>query len=753
MAATHTAFPTTTQSNWNGIVGKILLKAEPQLYISDVQLFPDIKKKEVVAKISLKNLTNASSKAQLKILVTSGHAKAAKLKPLTKIQTINKDSSAISIVYPMGNNPLLWDEFNPNLYNMKVTLEHNDIADEKDIAFGMRSFTSTGSQLLINGRPVFLRGTLECAVFPITGYPATDASYWKNIYAVCKSYGLNHVRFHSWCPPEIAFDMADSAGIYLQVESSSWANQGATIGDGKPLDQFIYQESDRMLKAYGNHPSFCMMTYGNEPAGKNQKSYLAGLVEYLKKKDTRHLYTSAAGWPVIDENDFNNTPNPRIQAWGEGLKSIINSKPPNTNYDWGTIISKWKQPTVSHEIGQWCVYPDFKESAQYTGVLKARNFDIYKEILTDNGMIALADSFLLASGKLQALCYKADIEAALRTKNFDGFQLLGLGDFPGQGTALVGVVNAFWKDKGYISGKEYSRFCSAAVPLARFSKMIYTNNEDLIVPVEIANFLDHPLQNVTPKWTIKNTSGKTLFSGHLASTTIPIGNGHQLGPIQQSLSNVQNPSKLLLTIQVAGHENAWDFFVYPAKNPAVNKDIFVTQQLDAVTINKLNNGEKVLLTLKKGTVKKEAGGDVAIGFSTIFWNTAWTRSQPPTTMGVLCNPDHPAFRYFPTDYHSNWQWWDAMSHSNAIILDSVSQNIKPILRVIDDWVTARPLGLLFECNVGKGKLLVSAIDLLSDENNRTEARQLLYSLKKYMQTSEFDPAVNIDASKIKNILN
>ena len=91
----------------------------------------------------------------------------------------------------------------------------------------------------------------------------------------------------------------------------------------------------------------------------------------------------------------------------------------------------------------------------------------------------MADSFLLASGKLQALCYKADIEAALRTKNFAGFQLLDLHDFPGQGSAIVGVLNPFWESKGYVTPQEYSEFCNSVVPLARMSKFVFNSGDTL----------------------------------------------------------------------------------------------------------------------------------------------------------------------------------------------------------------------------------------------------------------------------------
>ena len=738
-----------TQTNWNGMVGKLLLTAKPTIYIDDVRLFPDISKKEVVAVITYKNDGGTPAKAQIQLLATRGSKGAEKLQPVSKEQTIEGDSGTITITYPMGNQLSLWDEFNPHLYNMHVSVQSNELSDEKDIAFGMRNFSSQGTQFTINGKLTILRGTLECAVTPLTGYPSTEAAFWKHVFAVCKSYGLNHVRFHSWCPPEAAFDAADSAGFYLQIECSSWANQGATIGDGKPLDQFIYNESNRIIKAFGNHPSFCMMVYGNEPAGKNMTEYLTQFVEYWKQKDARHVYSTGAGWPIIKESDYNSTPDPRIQAWGDGLKSIINNKPPQAAYDWKDIIAKWQHPTVSHEIGQWCVYPDFKEISKYTGVLKAKNFEIFRDMLNAHGMGKLADSFLLASGRLQTLCYKADIEAALRTPGFGGFQLLGLNDFPGQGTALVGVVNVFWGNKGYVTGKEYSRFCNSVVPLVRLPKMVYQNNETLSAPVEIANFGASPLQNVTPSWKITDDKGKVLFEGKLDNTTVPLGNAISLGTIQQSLAGISKPSMLQLTVAVNNYENDWTIFVYPSSQPAVTNNIYVTQQLDAKAESILNNGGNVLLTFKKGTVDSSKGGSVPVGFSSIFWNTAWTHGQPPHTLGILCNPDHPALQYFPTKYYTDYQWWDAMSHSNTIILDSVAKGLQPIVRVIDDWVTARPLGLLFECKVGKGKLLVSGIDLLTDADSRPEAKQLLYSLQKYMSGNAFHPAAQVSLDNIK----
>ena len=743
-----------TQTNWNGIAGEIKLIAQPRTSITDVRLFPDVKSKTVKALITIINTGKSGRKATLMISAKSKNPEGTGLPPLKKEIKLAAGTKEYDIVYPMGHDVLLWDEFNPNLYVMNTELMTVDGICSKETQFGMRSFRVAGTRFEVNGRPVFLRGTLECAAFPETGYPATDKKEWTRILKTIKEHGLNHVRFHSWCPPEAAFIAADELGIYLQVECSSWANQGSSIGDGKPIDEWLYKEGEAIVRNFGNHPSFCMMAYGNEPAGNQQSKYLTAFLEYWRSKDNRRVYTGAAGWPLIEENEFHDNASPRIQGWGAGLKSIINAKPPQTTYDWRNKISEWHKPFVSHEIGQWCVYPDFKEIKEYTGVLRAKNFEIFQTSLDENQMGALADSFLLASGKLQALCYKADIEAALRTPGFAGFQLLGLSDFPGQGTALVGILNVFWKEKGYISPDEFKHFCNTTVPLARMSKRIFTNDEKFIAGIEVSSFEKEPLQNVKTDWKIVDKDGNEMWSGTLPQTNLETNNCQELGTISVPLSKIHKAGKFTLKVSVGDFTNKWDFWVYPENKPDVSgQNIKVVQKLDKKTTDFLLAGGRVILTPVKGSLKDEFGGDIGIGFSSIFWNTAWTGGQKPHTLGILCDPRHPALAGFPTEYHSNWQWWDAMSHSNAIVMDSFDPALKPIVRVIDDWFKNHRLALIFEVKAGKGKLIVSGVDLLTNKESRPEAEQLLYSLKKYAASGKFNPQISLPVDKIKEMFN
>jgi hypothetical protein len=740
-----------TQTNWNGMVGQLYLEERPVLNISNIQVFPDIQNKKIAVKVKILNPTGKASSVKLNLAVSE-----TSIKESSDFE-LNKGENILEMNLSMGAGVKLWNEFHPNLYKLTTVLTDptSGTTDTCRTTFGMREFKAVGKQIKINGQPTFLRGTLECAIFPKTGYPATDITEWLRIFNVARAHGLNHVRFHSWCPPEAAFDAADQTGFYLQVECSSWANQSTTLGDGKPFDKYLYEESQRMVETYGNHPSFCMMPYGNEPGGKNQVPFLTEFVTFWKNKDSRRIYTSGAGWPNLPVNDYLSDSNPRIQHWGEGLGSIINAKAPSTDFDWSDYTNKFTQPMVSHEIGQWCVYPNFKEIAKYDGVVRAKNFEIFQETLKEHGMAQLADSFLLASGKLQALCYKADIEAALRTKDFGGFQLLDLHDFPGQGTALVGVLDAFWDEKGYISPFEYKRFCNSTVPLARLKKCIFNNNETFEAVVEVAHYGEKPIVACTPEWKITDQSGKTIQSGKLPQTDVALGNGIQLGKISVQLASIIAPEKLTLEVSVSSFSNSWKFWVYPAKKEAISGEekVRVVQKLDAQTAQFLKNGGLVLLNLKKGTLAKEMGGDIKIGFSSIFWNTAWTSGQAPHTLGILCNPNHPALADFPTEYHSNYQWWDAMSHSGAINLSSFPAGIKPIVRVIDDWFTNRPLALVFEAKVGKGKILISGIDLTQNMAKRPEAQQLLYSLKKYMVSEKFNPGTDLTIDKIVKLYN
>ncbi len=718
-----------TQGNWNGLVGYLSLRATPPVWIDDLQVYPRVASRTVLVKGTIGNLTGAGGHGPI-LFQLNGNAAG------TIDVSWSEQGGSFSGEIPLGETAPLWDEFHPALQQLTACL--GDSACR--VAFGLRQISTDGTQFTLNGQKIFFRGTLDCCIYPKTGHPPTDVESWKRVIRMAKSYGLNLIRFHSWCPPEAAFEAADELGFYYQVEIASWANQSTTLGDGKPVDAWLYREAERILKAYGNHPSFMLMPYGNEPGGKKAGAWLAQWVTHWRAADSRRLYTSGSGWPQLPENQFHVTPDPRIQAWGDGLNSRINAKAPETTTDYRDYISQRSVPVISHEIGQWCVYPNFKEIPKYTGYLKPKNFEIFRDRLQANGLGALAQKFLLASGRLQALCYKEDIESALRTPGMGGFELLDLHDFPGQGTALVGVLDPFWEEKGYITAKEYSRFCNATVPLARLSKRVFRTDETLTAQIEVAHFGAHPLPAAVTRWKLVKDNGRLAAAGELAPLDVPIGNGTRLGDVKLDLQTVEAPAHYKLVVGLKGTEceNDWGLWVYPAKTAKAAADILVTNQFDQVARDRLRNGGIVLLTIPGDQVRNLDSAPVKLGFSSIFWNTAWTGRQAPTTLGILCDPKHPALAEFPTEFCSDWQWWYLLHRAGALRLDLLPRGVNPVVRVIDDWVTARPLGLIAEGKVGAGKIIVCGFDLIRGADDPV-SQQMRRSLLDYAASDRFAP--------------
>ena len=737
-----------TQTNWNGVVGRLELQATDPVWVDDVQVYPNLAHKSARLVVTLGNVSGASAKGHLTFEASSTNADAAHSSPPVTVPfEAGETRHSVELEYPLGDDVLPWSEFSPALYTLRVTLrargEDTHFHDEHGVSFGMRDFAERGTQFTLNDQPVFLRGTLECCIFPRTGYPPTEGEAWQRIMSVAKAHGLNHLRFHSWCPPEAAFAAADAAGMFLQVEGPFWAE----FGSDSQVDAFAYTEGDHILKTYGNHPSFCLMAVSNEPSGERKEVFFAEILKHWREQDPRRLYTAGAGWPIIPENDYHCTPLPRSYQWGEGLEGRFNAVPFSTEVDYQDFVDQYDVPVVSHEIGQWTAFPDFKQLDKYTGVLKPYNLEHSRTSLTANGLAEQAEAFLMASGKLQTLLYKEEIEAALRTPGFGGFQLLDLHDFPGQGTALVGVLDAFWDGKGYVTPGEFRAFCSETVPLMRTNKVVWQNHETLEAAFEIAHFGPEVMEDAVLEWSLEDTEDRILAADKLTGLLILYGSGIPLGSIRFSLADFAAPGKLTLRAKVKGtlYHNAWSLWLYP-RHLAMPDGVHRSDRLDETSLSVLQQGGSVLLTPRPETVTN----DIPLGFTTPFWNTRWTDGQPPHTMGILCDPAHPALRDFPTEFHSDWQWWEILHGAKCLVLDDLS-HVAPIIQVIDDWVTNRKLALAFEVKMGKGRLLICSADLSTNLNERPVARQLLYSFLTYLGGETFEPAAELEPSSLKTL--
>lgn len=729
------AYTDGTQIMWNGILGKMELQARPAARIADLQTWPD--KKNRILRITI-TLINEGPVSAGSLLLQTGKLK--KSLPLQLQEGENKVEAEI----PVPEGFAEWDEFRPVLHTLTADLKTPASADRRLLRFGWREITNHNAHLQVNGKRMFLRGTLECAIFPLTGHPPMDRKGWAKVFNSAKAYGLNHLRFHSWCPPEAAFAVADSMGFYLQAELPFW-NKNA--GKDSAMNAWLALEAEHISREYGHHPSFCFWSMGNELEG--DFNWLEQMVAKLKKEDPRHLYSTTSftfqaehgAWPEPGDEFFITQWTKKGWVRGQG---IFNTIAPSFNNDYTKETEGLNVPIITHEIGQYSVFPNMEEIKKYTGVLDPLNFKAIRNDLQRKNLLHLAPAFLQSSGKFAALLYKEEIERAMKTKYFSGFQLLDLHDFPGQGTALIGILDAFWDSKGLVTPEQHRMYCQPAVPLLRFEKATYRNGETFKAAAEAANFSGGVLQNIIPEWTVKTAAGKLVFSGKLAQQNIAEGTGQQLGEFSFPLAGISRATALTITLRLGERRNEWRIWVYPEKQQSEYAGVHYTRSISEA-MGLLRDGKKVLLNPDTAQIRGVDGR-----FAPVFWSPVHFPNQPGT-MGILCNPKHPALADFPTEAWSDWQWWHLITASKTMILDELPA-IDPVVRVIDNFFKNRKMANVIEAKVGNGKLMLVSADLSTDEDKRPAAAQLRRSLLAYMHGARFQPKVALTEQQVQSLL-
>ncbi|MBB4034978.1 hypothetical protein GGR21_000865 [Dysgonomonas hofstadii] len=731
----HTEF---TQINWNGILGEIKLVAIDPVYIDDLQVYPDIADNSIKVKMQVNNYTKKEVTGTATFNINGENY------TINKEVAINGNDSVISIedVIQLGKNIKLWDEFNPNIY--KITCQLNTSTDkakyqhEKSADFGMREVKQGKNHVLINNRPVHLRGNVENAVFPKTGYAPVEDAEWERIMLLMKDYGLNHLRFHSWCPPKAAFRMADKHGIYFEVEMPMWGK------DAEPDEaryNFFRREMRAILKEYGNHPSFVLYCNGNEITG--NFDFIEELTAAGRELDSRHLFSGSTARTRVKSDQYYVS-----QQTNKGPVKVYEGMP-NTDWD-RNKESDVDVPVISHESGQRCVYPDFREIEKYANSpVEARNFEVFRDMLKANGMGDQAYDFFKASGALTIVEYKAVIEALLRSSKSAGFQLLSINDFPGQGYAPVGILDPFWDSKGLVTPEKFREFCAPTVALLRYEKSSYFNDEIFTGNAEIYNFSNSGIKNAKIKWSLTDSNGKTLKKGNLKTQTIGNDDVFPVGEFTFDLKRITSPQQLTVHLSVNDNiKNSWNIWVYPKNETLMTStdDVLYTTVYDDKAKQQLAQGKNVVLLPAPNKVK----GRKSV-FHNHFWNPimfAW----PPMTIGCLIHNDQPVFNDFVTSYHTDWQWWDILNNAKVIEMQNSPQELRPFIQVIDAYDNNQKLGIGFEAKVNGGNLLVLAVDTKKDMENRPATRQLLESIDKYVKSDKFNPQVKVEESFIQSFL-
>lgn len=749
-----------TQTNWNGIIGRIELQALNKLHIKSVQVYPDAEKRQ--ARVRIETSVDKGIAGE-KVVISAEAFNTKKKHSVKPLEILLEDGKSVyELDYDFGKKALLWSDVDPALYRLNVAIVGKD---EKTVNLGLRNFEVEGMHFSINGNETFLRGKHDACVFPLTGYTAMDVEEWRRYFRICKEYGINHCRFHSWCPPKACFDAADLEGIFLQPELPIW---GSFKKESKVLMDFLMNDGMAIQNEYSNHASFVLFALGNELSG--DINVMKDFVNKFREVEKRHLYaygsniflgtkghvpgedflvTCRVGWA----KDYSTHARASFSFADAEEGGYLNNTYPNLVMNFDSALVKSKVPVIGHETGQFQTYPNFDEMKKYTGVLAPWNFEVFKSRLEKAGMADRAEDFFKASGAWSVELYRADIEMNLRSKYMSGFQLLDLQDYPGQGSAYVGILDAFMDSKGLIEQK-WREFCSEVVPLLVTEKYTWTGRENFRAEMKVANYGYSSLKGKTLSWSLEN-EGKVLSSGKLR-----LGDGQGLlnaGKVEMQLPDVRKACKMELTLSVNGtsYRNPYPLWVYPAEKKLVKGDVEVVRKLDARTLDLLAKGSKVLLIPEKMECSEVTVGGL---FQTDYWNYRMFKSicdrikkpASPGTLGILTDSEHPVFGDFPTEEHTNWQWYPVIKNSYPIIMDNMPKDYYPIVQVIDNVERNHKLGLIFEMKIGAGKLLVCMADL-EVVRNTPEGFQLYASILDYMNSAGFNPDRIFTADALRNL--
>lgn len=711
-----------TQSNWNGITGEISLTVAHTL-LTDLTVRPDLRR------------------GCLRVhghIIGAPDGVAGIVLPGQMEHLLPYRRGVLDGECPLKGNEAFWDEAHPEIHTISIDLD----GDVYETTFGLRDVRTVGRRLLINGRETFLRGKVDNLLYPKTGYTPTDVASWMTILGIAKEYGINHYRYHTACPPDAAFTAADLLGVYMAPELPFWgtvAEEGEEGYDERERD-FLFQEGFRILREYGHHPSFLWLSLGNELWG--SKDVLNRMMRAYREADDTKLYSSGANNyqfvpDVLDEeNVFVGVRLGRERlirgsyAMCDAPQGIVQTTAPESvsNYDasivpetlgqsgeagkvqiqYGTGVKEVDAqsadalipdvPVISHEVGQYVFYPDFSEISRYTGPLKPRNIEAMRENLERAGLYGEHEAFFRQTGHLAVECYKREIETLLRSREVSGFQLLDLQDYTGQGTALVGVLNAMMENKGLISAEEWRGFCAGTVVLGEFASFTGMMGEDIRFDVQISE-CDPEKQHTCIRC--------TLMDGERELYACDVTPGARQGRLTDAVS-VTFPAEcyrdamqeritgltVVLTLE-DGTRNHYPIWLIPPIDIRITREGIEKdgRMVAFVSAEEKADGAAIVVPSAEGQLPAE--------YCTDFWCYPMFRSisesmgkpVPVGTMGLSIDTASPLLKRFAQEDYTTPAWYAILQTAHVQRLPA---DVHPAVQMIDNTERCARLGILYQ---------------------------------------------------------
>ncbi len=755
-------------NTWSGIYRDVWLEAKDAVRIGSVSVFPDIKRKAARVRVALEQLKRTlQDDLSLRITLTGPDGIAAG--SVAETVRMNTTCHAVEIVVPV-KQMRLWSPDTPELYQINVTLEKQGggVYDECTDRFGMREFAVEGNKILLNGKPLWLRGFGDHVMFPLTLYPGIERPQIEKELRRAKEYGFNFV-LHYTMPFKEYLDIADEVGVLVQF-SPILTSARLLMSPQRDYRKIYMQPAylERCIRQNINHPSVMVYTFTGEVYFHNTRSQfvrdLAILTRATRKIDPTRLINSCAG---VDRASAARDDTDILEVAGGHTAGCPGE------------LDVFPKPVILHEYRWWSSYPNPKLKGKYKkAAMRPWFIELAEQVAREKGFYDQLPLFVANSEKLQTTVRKIGLEQGRRAQGICGYELYLGKD---TGWATEGLWDDFGDPKN-VSAEEFLQTNAETVLLIDkdFYYRNYWSGEKITAELWLSHFGHQPVKNGKITWQLISARGKKLAAGECR---LPKFASYQTEMVcrlnilpERVVASTKATLHVTLKSDAATVHNNWDFWLFARdllarpsgriasigmfgrgvydldffedKKPSDDLhgyDAVVTNVLNKQLIDYMEQGGKALL------IAQGVFPELFCEFKPNNYN-----GSPTGNSGTVIYK-HPALGSFPHDGWCGLQFYGLMEDAPVLNLDAWPVSIDPIIRSINNFQKGIRRAYLCEAKVGSGALLTTTFNFktlrgIGRYYCEVENTYLFDQLVRYIMTPRFKPTQAVPLAFLKNLV-
>ncbi|MHC4123293.1 MAG: glycoside hydrolase family 2 protein [Planctomycetota bacterium] len=757
-------FPLTTQF-WKGVYRSVKCEITDRISVIDLYAQPKLASNSVSVDMELSKAPQEDLTAVLRV-AEPGKEAIGKKKFLIRagekrIQTELKLDSFKK-----------WSPQHPQLYTLDISLikaQQEKPIDKVGIRFGMKEISVKGTKFYLNGNPVFLRAYGDDHYYPDTLCPPADVNWYLSRLKLARKYGLNAVKSCVDTITQDYLEACDEAGIMVIQEMPFGLSSPIRHKMSKEFRDYYACEFERLLKVSRNHASIIAYSMSSELkiGRQTQESF-----DFFSKELPLKAKKLAPNALVIDCTGYLKTEEtPKGKRITDFYASMFPKFPKRTLDETG-VESDGKHPTILHEYDWWSCYPDVEDKKKYANSqLKPFWLDTLLKTARENGQEHLLKTYRKNSLWLQALTRKDGIEFSRRNTDIEGYILWLLIDF---GKFSEGLLDDFWNPKN-VSAQEFMKSNGdTIIVLAKEGNRCFDMAEKVSIPLAVSHYGQRKYPNSKLRWKVAR-DGITFAEGELTIRQPAQGELTQAGCARFNLLKAEKGYKFELEVSLHYQDelintNNWSFWAFPKvreslRNVSAEKtagkmvkgntfvrlksaqsepipeetSLVLADSVDESLVNYVEDGGKCILFTRGAPIENTATfGNGRINFYPLFRAIAWNLGDSGNS-GTIIN-DHPSLEDFPHESMCDLQFIAMLPGVIPMEFSPLRKyGVTPIIRGIDHYKANRNNAHMLEFNVGRGKVLVTSMNILSSLNKHIEVRNLLQSMVDYAKGPAFSP--------------